>query len=91
MTSGSDVYGTTLFNARPGFATDPSPTPDEKILTRNYGRGPNQYTVNLRLAKTIGFDPAKKAVVRKRPPQAGQSKVPPLAAIVGVGAPGWAS
>jgi hypothetical protein len=38
---------------------DPSPTPDEKILTRNYGRGPNQYTVNLRLAKTIGFGPAK--------------------------------
>jgi hypothetical protein len=27
----------------------------EAILSRNYGRGPGQYNVNLRIAKTIGF------------------------------------
>jgi hypothetical protein len=70
ITTGNDPYGTTLFNARPGIATDPgkpglvetsyglldpNPGPGEAILGRNYGRGPGQYNVNLRIAKTIGF------------------------------------
>ncbi len=70
ITPGSDLYGTTLFNGRPGIATDaskpglvqttyglldPNPTPDEKLLTRNFGRGPGQISVNLRLGKTFGF------------------------------------
>jgi hypothetical protein len=70
ITSGSDVFGTTIFNARPGIATDPSkpglidtkyglldpnPTPDEKLLPRNFGRGPGLISVNLRLGKTFGF------------------------------------
>jgi hypothetical protein len=70
ITSGSDPYGTTLFNARPGIATDPTipgviqtkyglldpnPSPGEQILGRNYGRGPTQMRVNLRVAKAIGF------------------------------------
>jgi hypothetical protein len=70
ITSGSDPYGTTLFNARPGIATDPTipgvvptryglldptPAPGEPILGRNYGRGPGQMRVNLRVAKAIGF------------------------------------
>jgi hypothetical protein len=74
ITTGTDLYGTTLFNARPGIATnpnqpgvihtaygllDPNPTANEKIIPRNYGRGPGQYTVNLRLSKTIGFGPEK--------------------------------
>ncbi len=74
ITTGSDVYGTTLFNARPGVATnpnqpgviataygllDPNPTTAEKLIPRNYGRGPGQFTVNLRLSKTIGFGPEK--------------------------------
>src|ERR1019366_8453112 len=61
---------TTLFNGRPGIATDPAkpgliqtayglldpnPTPGERMLARNYGRGPGQFNVNLRIAKTIGF------------------------------------
>lgn len=76
ITTGSDLYGTTLFNARPGFATDPSkaglvqtkyglldpsPSADERLVPRNYGRGPGQFTVNLRLAKTIGFGPERGA------------------------------
>jgi hypothetical protein len=70
ITSGSDPYGTTLYNARPGFATDPkkpgtvmtsyglldpNPAPGATIVPRNYGRAPGQYNVNLRIAKVIGF------------------------------------
>ena len=74
ITNGSDPYGTTLFNARPGLATsaatpgviqtkygllDPNPAPNETILSRNFGRGPGQIAMNLRVAKTIGFGPEK--------------------------------
>jgi hypothetical protein len=38
---------------------DPNPTTDEKLLPRNYGRGPGQITVNMRVSKTIGFGPAR--------------------------------
>src|SRR5215475_12262542 len=70
ITVGRDLYGTTLFNGRPGIPNDtnkpglirtsyglldPNPTPDEKILPRNYGRGRGTVTVNLRLTKTIEF------------------------------------
>ena len=70
ITTGSDPFGTTLFNARPGIATDPNqpgaietpygplnpnPTPGETLLSRNYGRGPGQVRVNLRISKAIGF------------------------------------
>jgi hypothetical protein len=76
ITAGSDLYGTTLFNARPGLPNDrtkagliatqyglldPNPTPDEALIARNFGRGPAQITVNLRLAKTIGFGPERGA------------------------------
>jgi hypothetical protein len=76
ITTGTDLYGDTLFTGRPGIVTDPStcdctpirygslllnpnPTPGEEILGRNYGRGPAQYTVNLRVAKTFGFGPLR--------------------------------
>lgn len=74
ITSGNDQFGTTVFNSRPGFATnsakpgvvqtsygllDPNPTPDENIVPRNFGRGPSQMSLNLRVAKTIGFGPEK--------------------------------
>ena len=70
ITVGHDIYGTTLFNGRPGIATnpgipgviqtpygllDPNPTPDERILSRNYGRGPRTMFVNLRIVKTVRF------------------------------------
>jgi hypothetical protein len=76
ITSGTDRYGSTLFNARPGIATnpnkpglietsygllDPNPTPDEAILPRNFGRGPAQFRVNLRVSKTFGFGPSREA------------------------------
>jgi hypothetical protein len=71
ITVGHDLYGTTLFNGRPGIATDPNkpgivqtkyglldpnPTPDEILLHRNYGRGPGTLFFNLRLTKNIKFD-----------------------------------
>jgi hypothetical protein len=74
ITVGRDIYGTTLFNGRPGIATDPSkpgliqtsyglldpsPTAGEIILPRNFGRGPGSVQFNLRFSKTIGFGSAK--------------------------------
>ncbi len=82
ITAGSDLYGTTLFNARPGIATDPSkpglvqtqyglldpnPSPGEHILGRNYGRGPAQMRVNLRIAKAIGFGSEIGRAAEQRP------------------------
>ena len=70
ITSGRDVYGTTLFNGRPGLVTDaarvgviatayglldPNPLPGATLLGRNYGRGPGQVLMNLRLSKTFSF------------------------------------
>ena len=70
ITTGSDLYGTTLFNSRPGIASDPTrqgliqtqyglldpnPTPQEKLLPRNFGRGPGQMSVNLRIGKAFAF------------------------------------
>ena len=70
ITAGNDLYGTTLFNGRPGLATDPSqpgliltryglldpsPKAGEALLSRNYGRAPAQVSMNLRVSKTIGF------------------------------------
>ena len=74
ITSGSDQFGTSIFNSRPGIALDPTrpgliptsyglldpnPVTGERILGRNYGRGPGQAMVNLRVAKTVGFGPEK--------------------------------
>ena len=76
ITAGRDLYGTTLFNGRPGIATDPrktgvvatnyglldpNPTPDEKLLPRNFGRGPGMVMFNLRVAKTFTFGTSREA------------------------------
>ncbi len=78
--TGSDLYGTTLFNSRPGLATDsskagliqtayglldPNPTASETLLGRNYGRGPSLVTLNLRIGKAWGFGPEKGARASK--------------------------
>jgi hypothetical protein len=73
ITTGQDLFGTTLFNSRPSVVSspgpgivatsygllNPNPLPGELILPRNYGRGPGQITVNLRIGKTIGIGPRK--------------------------------
>ncbi|MDP8983295.1 MAG: hypothetical protein M3O35_22190, partial [Acidobacteriota bacterium] len=78
ITAGRDIFGTSLFNARPGIATDPTkpgliptryglldpnPTSDEVLLPRNFGRGPGSVLVNVRISKTIGFGPAREGSV----------------------------
>ncbi len=78
ITTGSDLYGTTLFNARPGISPtptpyqynglylDPNPTPGETLVPRNFGRGPGQISVNLRISKTFGFG-GERGGSQKRP------------------------
>ncbi len=83
ITSGNDTFGTSLFNARPGFTTDsnkigvvrtsyglldPNPDSTESIVPRNYGRGPSQFTVNLRFSKGVGFGPEKGGVKASNAP-----------------------
>ena len=70
ITTGSDFNGDLIYNARPAFATDPSapnvvstslglfntkPQAGDKIVPRNYGRGPVQFNLNLRVSRTWGF------------------------------------
>jgi hypothetical protein len=70
ITIGRDLYGTTLFNARPGIAIDPTkpgliqtkydlldpnPTLSQPTLARNFGRGPGQLMLNLRVQKIFEF------------------------------------
>ena len=70
ITVGHDVYGDTLFNGRPGIAADaskagvvatpyglldPNPTPGEPLLPRNFGRGPGQIMLNMRVGRTFRF------------------------------------
>lgn len=70
ITTGRDDNRDTIFNDRPAFATDPAapgviatrwglfnlnPGPGETIIPRNNGRGPNQFSVNIRLSRTWGF------------------------------------
>lgn len=81
ITTGTDIYGDQLFNARPGIATDPNipgvirtayglldpnPKPGETILPRNSGRSPGSITVNLRVGKTWGFGPAREGSANQR-------------------------
>ncbi len=76
ITVGRDLYGDTLFNGRPGFANnpskpgliqtaygllDPNPTPGERLVPRNYGRGPGLILANLRLSKIFAFGPPREA------------------------------
>ena len=71
ITLGQDLAGTSLFNQRPAFASplsnpanvvvtpfgsfDKVPEPGETIVPINYLTGPSQFSLNLRLTKTITF------------------------------------
>jgi hypothetical protein len=74
ITAGRDLYGDTLFNGRPGIAPsaakpgvvatsygllDPNPTPGESLLPRNFGRGPGQIMLNVRVGRTFAFGPSR--------------------------------
>ncbi len=65
--SGTDLNGDGIFTDRPAFAApgtgkqtawgdfNLNPGPGDTIIPRNYGRGPGQFSVNIRLARTWGF------------------------------------
>ncbi|MDX2149913.1 MAG: carboxypeptidase regulatory-like domain-containing protein [Bryobacteraceae bacterium] len=69
ITTGRDNNGDTTFNDRPAFAAagtpgaivtawgifNTNPGAGDTIIPRNYGRGPRQFNVNLRLSRTWGF------------------------------------
>jgi hypothetical protein len=70
ITVGRDLYGDTLFNGRPGISTDPTrpgvvatryglldptPVPGETLLSRNFGRGPGQVMLNMRVGRTFAL------------------------------------
>jgi hypothetical protein len=70
IVTGRDRFGDNQFVNRPGIATDPSipglipfngllldpnPKPGQEILARNFGNGPTQFNLNLRLGKTWSF------------------------------------
>ena len=83
ITTGRDTNGDTLFTERPAFATDlnepgvvitpygafdPTPSPGQTIIPRNFGRGRAFISFNLGVSKTIKFG---KAIEPKAPPPGG--------------------
>jgi hypothetical protein len=81
--TGRDTNGDTVFSERPAFATDlnepgvvitplgafdPTPSPGQTIIPRNFGRGPGFMSVNLNVAKVFKFGPA---IEPKAPPPGG--------------------
>jgi hypothetical protein len=84
---GKDVYGDGLVTtARPAFAVpgrpsvttpwgvfDPNPLPGEVIIPRNYGDGPGQFSVNLRMSRTWGFGQTKESAAAAAAAAAGES------------------
>jgi hypothetical protein len=72
ITTGTDLNGDSIFNDRPAFAggaTGPtivdtsfgsfntSPAPGQTTIPANFGGSPSQFTLNMRLSKTIGIGP----------------------------------
>jgi hypothetical protein len=83
ITTGRDTNGDTFFSERPAFATDlnepgvivtkfgafdPTPSAGQKIIPRNFGRGPAFISLQMSVGKTIKFG---KAIEPKTPPPAG--------------------
>ena len=71
ITIGQDLNGDNQFNDRPAFATansssvvnssygnfDLNPSSDESRIPYNYGTGPGQFSMNMRVSKSIGIGP----------------------------------
>jgi hypothetical protein len=71
LTVGQDLNGDNQFNDRPAFAAsasattvqtnygllDLAPTANEKVIPYNYGNGPSQFSMNMRMSKSLGIGP----------------------------------
>jgi hypothetical protein len=83
---GKDLNGDSLFNDRPAFATDLTrasvvktaygifdtlPLPGQSIISRNYGNGPGQFSLNMRLTKVFGFGGEATGGAGERPERRG--------------------
>ena len=83
ITTGRDTNGDTIFSERPAFATDlnkpgvvitplgafdPTPSPGETIIPRDFGRGPGFALISLNVDKTFKFG---KAIEPNTPAPAG--------------------
>ncbi|MDQ3089304.1 MAG: carboxypeptidase regulatory-like domain-containing protein, partial [Acidobacteriota bacterium] len=64
---------------------DGIPNPETTIIPRNYGRGPSNFTVNLRLDKSFGFGKSANPAIASNP-QTGQGGGVPGG--IGSGRPG---
>ena len=68
--TGQDYNGDSIYNDRPAFATDlsrptvlrtgwgtfdTSPIAGQKLVPINYGTGPGNFTINMRVSKVFGF------------------------------------
>jgi hypothetical protein len=88
ITTGRDTNGDTSFSERPAFATDlnepgvvvtplgafdPTPSPGQTIIPRNFGRAPGYFSLNLSMGKTVKFG---RAIEPKSPPPGGPSTTP---------------
>lgn len=82
ITTGTDLNGDSIFNDRPAFASsstlpqnlratdfgnfDIAPLPNETRIPSNFGDGPGQFTLNLRLSKTFGLGPKLEAAANSQ-------------------------
>jgi len=103
ITTGNDFNGDLIYNARPAFATDPNapdvvstplglfntkPQPGDKIIPRNYGRGPAQFNLNLRVARTWGFGKSTETAANAGMPGGGRGGPGMFGGHRGPGGPG---
>ena len=81
ITTGRDTNGDGYYSERPSFATDlnkaglistqygildPNPSPTDKLIPRNLGRGKTVFVFNSSISKTFGYNEDKK---NKKPPR----------------------
>jgi hypothetical protein len=86
--TGQDLNDDSIFNDRPAFATDLSrpsvvqtslgafdtaPIAGQTIVPANFGTSPAQFTLNMRLSKTIGIGPRLEATTVNPAQQGGQN------------------
>jgi len=104
ITVGQDLNGDSIFNDRPAFADGSGgtvvntnfgsfntlPVPGQTIIPSNFGTSPAQFTLNLRLSKTIGLGPKLEATNAnpQQQGQQGQRGMPGTAPVGGRGGPG---